>query len=267
MKYFKRIKPGLGTFVEITCSTSNDEIFKRAFSKIQKIHDICSLHSPVSELSRLSLTSESEIEISEELYDVLTKAVKIMHATSSLFDITLGGRLQKMGVLPIHKGQENRLERGKVEDIKLENGKCLLQRPIILTLDGIAKGYAVDLACESLIKDGVAGGIVNAGGDLRIFGDFETPIYRREIDCTLTKIGSFSNVSLASSRCSNNIDENFPGLIISQLNNANDKSEKIWTVLAQEAWLADALTKVAVNEDHFEQKNTLVESLGGKLIW
>jgi thiamine biosynthesis lipoprotein len=267
MKYFKRIKPGLGTFVEITCSTSNDEIFKRAFSKIQKIHDICSVHSPISELSRLSLTSESEIEISEELYDILTKSVKIMHATSSLFDITLGGKLQKMGVLPVHKGQENRLERGSVEDIKLESGRCLLKKPITLTLDGVAKGYAVDLACESLMMDGVAGGIINAGGDLRIFGDLETPIYRREIDYSLTNIGCFSKISIASSRCSKKVDNDFPGIIISQKKNASVQKEKIWTVLANEAWLADALTKVAVTEDKLEQKNNLIESLGGKLLW
>ena len=39
-----------------------------------------------------------------------------------------------------------------------------------LDFGGIAKGYAIDLACESLKLLGVRNAIVNAGGDLRAFG-------------------------------------------------------------------------------------------------
>jgi thiamine biosynthesis lipoprotein len=39
-----------------------------------------------------------------------------------------------------------------------------------LDFGGIAKGYAVDLAIETLVTRGFEGAIVNAGGDLRAFG-------------------------------------------------------------------------------------------------
>lgn len=43
-------------------------------------------------------------------------------------------------------------------------------RSVQLDFGGIAKGYAVDLACDRLKQLGVMNAIVNAGGDLRAFG-------------------------------------------------------------------------------------------------
>jgi thiamine biosynthesis lipoprotein len=43
--------------------------------------------------------------------------------------------------------------------------------PVIVDLGGIAKGFAVDRAVEALRRCGVSSGFVNAGGDLRVFGD------------------------------------------------------------------------------------------------
>ena len=42
--------------------------------------------------------------------------------------------------------------------------------PLALDLGGIAKGYAVDCAVDALIAAGADAGLVNAGGDLRLFG-------------------------------------------------------------------------------------------------
>jgi thiamine biosynthesis lipoprotein len=41
---------------------------------------------------------------------------------------------------------------------------------VIVDLGGIAKGFAVDRAVEALKRAGVPSGVVNAGGDLRVFG-------------------------------------------------------------------------------------------------
>jgi hypothetical protein len=45
------------------------------------------------------------------------------------------------------------------------------RRPVTIDLGGIAKGFAVDRAVEALQKAGAISGIVNAGGDLRVFGE------------------------------------------------------------------------------------------------
>jgi FAD:protein FMN transferase len=40
-----------------------------------------------------------------------------------------------------------------------------------INLNGIAKGYAVDKAVQVLENFGIPNGLVNAGGDLRLFGE------------------------------------------------------------------------------------------------
>jgi len=42
--------------------------------------------------------------------------------------------------------------------------------PVRIDLGGVAKGYAVDRAVEALRNAGCEGGLVNAGGDLAVFG-------------------------------------------------------------------------------------------------
>jgi FAD:protein FMN transferase len=52
--------------------------------------------------------------------------------------------------------------------------------PLALDLGGIAKGHAVDRAVEALRQAGAHAGLVNAGGDLRVFGgDCQTVFVRR----------------------------------------------------------------------------------------
>jgi thiamine biosynthesis lipoprotein len=51
--------------------------------------------------------------------------------------------------------------------------------PLALDLGGIAKGYAIDRAIEALRAAGCLSGLVNAGGDLRVYGRSESVLLRR----------------------------------------------------------------------------------------
>lgn len=56
-------------------------------------------------------------------------------------------------------------------DISLDGLTLVSSNPSVqLDFGGIAKGYAIDLACGTLRSRGVENAIVNAGGDLRVFG-------------------------------------------------------------------------------------------------
>jgi thiamine biosynthesis lipoprotein len=63
--------------------------------------------------------------------------------------------------------------RGTLADLTLHDGPLPLAEsrvPLQLDLGGIAKGFAVDAAVEALRAAGCSAGLVNAGGDLRVFG-------------------------------------------------------------------------------------------------
>jgi len=56
-------------------------------------------------------------------------------------------------------------------DIQIEGLTLSTANPAVqLDFGGIAKGYAIDIACETLRERGIENAIVNAGGDLRVIG-------------------------------------------------------------------------------------------------
>src|SRR5437762_3289177 len=68
-------------------------------------------------------------------------------------------------------------------------------------LDGIAKGFAVDRAVECLQSAGIRSGVVNAGGDLRVFGDALEDVYVRapQRPERLIHIGKVRDAAVATS--------------------------------------------------------------------
>jgi thiamine biosynthesis lipoprotein len=56
---------------------------------------------------------------------------------------------------------------------------ALCRMPLALDLGGIAKGYAIDRAIDALHVAGCVAGLVNAGGDLRVYGRSENVLLRR----------------------------------------------------------------------------------------
>ena len=57
-----------------------------------------------------------------------------------------------------------------------------IQRSAFIDLGGIAKGFAVDQAVAAMRRAGASRGLVNAGGDLRVFGRGSWPITMRGAD-------------------------------------------------------------------------------------
>jgi FAD:protein FMN transferase len=164
-------------------------------------------------------------------------------------------------VLPGHAAHAA-LARGHADDIELDAGRARLRRPVLITLDGIAKGFAVDLALSAMRRAGAASGWVNAGGDVGVYGDTVLPMQRRELDGSLTALGGLRNAAMASSRAGAP-DPAFPGQIVAPAGHAAARG--VWTVVARSAWRADALTKVAATAPA-QGRTALIGALGGALL-
>lgn len=167
-----------------------------------------------------------------------------------------------LGVLPNHDGFET-IAVGVADDLEIQGRFVRLKRPIKITLDGIAKGYAVDAAVKVMKSMGVRSGWVNAGGDLRVFGSIQLPVQRREISGMFTNLGSFSNAAIATSSVSDRMDPSFPGAIVGA--DAQQPNLGCWTVVAKSTWLADAFTKVAALASG-EQLQQMLTQLGCQLF-
>jgi thiamine biosynthesis lipoprotein len=115
------------------------------------------------------------------------------------------------------------------------------------SLDGIAKGFAVDRAVEALQSAGVRAGVVNAGGDLRVFGDGFEEVYARppyDPD-TLVYLGRVRDAAVATSGAA---------LLIDPRASRRARPATGATVIAADCMTADALTKPCLLEPQRAQK-------------
>lgn len=268
MDELRRMRPLLGTYVEVSArgpTAATGPAVAAAFHRIEEAQRLWSFHAPDSDLSRLNGARGKAVTLHPQTLRLLRLARALTAASGSRFNCTLGGALVRRGALPDHD-HGAMLDRGTAEDIEIESDRARLRRPVRLTLDGLAKGYAVDLAVRALRKTGMVAGWVNAGGDLRVFGDVVLPVHRREIDGRMTSLGGLRDAALASSlvrRRSDTDDPSFPALIVGTDNVS--PAAGVWTVLARSAWRADALTKVASIAAP-QHRASLVARLGGHLI-
>jgi FAD:protein FMN transferase len=149
-----RARPLLGTFVSIR--TDGDErAVKAAFAAIEKVHRLMNVHSSEGDLARINRDAHRRpVCVHPWTYQVLAIARRISDASRGAFDVTLG----RHGAC--------------YTDVELQDrNRVRLRRAARVDLSGIAKGFAVDRAVEALRRHNARHGSVNAGGDLRVFGD------------------------------------------------------------------------------------------------
>lgn len=179
----RRARPLLGTIVELRASDARRDMLLRgvqaAFRQLERVHALMSFHDPSSELNRLNREAHRRtVAVSSETYAVLALAREIAAASGGLFDVSVAPQLVRWGYLPSFGGAASC--RGTTADIELSSGRRVrFARPLLVDLGGIAKGYAVDRAVEALRDAGVVRGVVNAGGDLRVFGPCAETVHVR----------------------------------------------------------------------------------------
>lgn len=173
----RRARPWLGTIVEIGVPPEREGAIEAGFAEIARIHRLMSFHEGTSDLAKLRAASAGElIEVDRDTIVVLRIAANLHRATNGLFSIAIGRQLVRTHFLlrmdTIHLNRFG----GDADDIKIvDDCYVRLRRRTLIDLGGIAKGYAVDCAVKALQAAGTTSGIVNAGGDLRVFGDTVMP--------------------------------------------------------------------------------------------
>jgi thiamine biosynthesis lipoprotein len=164
--FARRARPLLGTFVEIGlrqdgAGSAAAAAIDAAFAEIDALQRCLSRFDTASDIARFnSLPTGTSLEPHAATLEVLHAAQALFDESAGLFDISSGTAPDGWAC------RDGRLHK--------------LHPRTQLDLGGIGKGYAVDRAVQRLVADGAAAGWVNAGGDLRVFGDVELPIALRD---------------------------------------------------------------------------------------
>lgn len=108
-----------------------------------------------------------EIPIHFLTWQVLSFAQRLHRLTDGIFDPSLPDEPGTLGDLQLRSDGSDGGSTGTGERPACH---ALTRAPLALDLGGIAKGFAVDRAVAALQAAGCSAGLVNAGGDLRVFG-------------------------------------------------------------------------------------------------
>jgi len=158
---------------------------KRAESALQQaeqqLRDIeagMSIHLEGTETSQFNAAPGGEIfPATPQFLDIMELSRELAEQTCGAFDVTCLPILQfwrqsaQRDVLPTSEQLKAAREASRWEDIIfVEEGILKTKESASVDLGGIAKGYGIDQAVEAMMRFGLEGGLVDAGGDIRCFG-------------------------------------------------------------------------------------------------
>ncbi len=152
----------------------------QAAKAIRRVDRVMSTYLPGSDLSRLNAAGAGEaVKLDSELMTLLLRARSLTAATDEAFDPTGRGLFLlwketfKTGKLPGDDAVAKLVKIVGWENLTFNAADCTVVKSdpaVQVDLGAIAKGHAVDVAVEELQKAGLDGGMVEVGGEVRVFG-------------------------------------------------------------------------------------------------
>ncbi|HWS64612.1 MAG TPA: FAD:protein FMN transferase [Steroidobacteraceae bacterium] len=276
------MRPLLGTLVEIRAggpeSRVNDGI-AAAFAAIERVQRLMSFHDAGSDVSRINAAPVGrEVAVDRETYCVLRYALDLRERSDGAFDLTIAPSLVAAGFLPYPRLAAAQVDSARFGDLELLPARAVRWRKKgWIDLGGIAKGYAVDVAVAALRSQGMTHGLVNAGGDLRGFGERPWPIQIRapEQPTMLLNAGSLRDAAIATS-AGYFRNAHAGSTMVAPIVDPAHRRCVLWnasiSVVASRCMTADALTKVVrlapaalpALLDHYDAQTVIVDANGAR---
>lgn len=172
----------MGTLARIVVAIPDETLARRAIENaldaVRSVETSMSTYRPQSEISRLNRDGVRQpVALSANTVRVLREAVRFSVLSGGAFDATyaplrtLWRQAEKLGNPPTEEQIEGVLETVGSHHLRLSDSACKFGvEGMAVDLGGIAKGFAIDLACEALCAEGIVNALVDIGGDLRVLG-------------------------------------------------------------------------------------------------
>ncbi len=176
-KTYRECRIIMGTMCEMSVHYRGKlprDTIERAFNVIHTIDSLESRFLPESDVSRINRYEDFTPSI--HTLRIVKEAIKIGDITGGAFDITCGPLMEvwKDFKEEVHPDKELIKRVRQLVDFRMidtTEGMIRIRKDMKIDLSGLAKGYACDLAVETLKQSGLRAGFVNCGGDIKTFGD------------------------------------------------------------------------------------------------
>lgn len=179
---YSETKNLIGTFITVTVYAEDDEsaskAFNASFTVMGKLGSELSHYSESNRVYDLNTGGFTQpVELTPDLASVIKSSSYFSKVSDGAFDVTvqplvlLWAKMKDTNTAPSAEevGETQRL----VDYRKLEFNSThawFTQEGMSVTFGGIAKGYIVDKGLDELRKQGMRHGLINAGGDIAVYG-------------------------------------------------------------------------------------------------
>ncbi len=168
----------LGLVILSDAEADMTSTFLAAEQVLRQVEALMSTYIDASEISVFNYApADSTIKISTHTRNVLTFSRTMYARTDGVFDVTcrpqieLWKQMGQLNRLPTPEEMAAACQQSNWGGISMDDGGLTKSVDTAqINLGGIAKGYGIDLAVEAMIVDGIVGGMVDVGGDMRCFG-------------------------------------------------------------------------------------------------
>lgn len=177
-----------GTVLEVSVQGVDPSVADTAFQELQR--DFQAMHRDwhawePGALVRINqaFAAGRAAPADQAIVELIRRSQALEKATGGRFNAAIGGVIRLWGFhtsdYPIEGPPPSPdairaliVQRPSSLDIRIDGNRLSSNNPAVqLDFGGIAKGYAIDLACARLRELGIHDAVVNAGGDLRAIGD------------------------------------------------------------------------------------------------
>ena len=180
IRSIEKTRDMMGTYVSITVFSNEytgNKAINTAFDRIKEIEDIASIYDVNSEASFLNGNGYLD-NPSPEFLDLINASLYYYNISGGCFDITVqplldlwsGGLWKETAEVQAERIEETLAVIGS-DKLKVSADRIEFEKEgMTVTLNAIAKGYAVDEAMEVIKEFDIKQALINAGGDLYAMG-------------------------------------------------------------------------------------------------
>ncbi len=142
-----------------------DDLLEEAYQVGLRLQKTFNFFDDASVLS--TLNRKRSLRVPDEFRFVLERALELGRETGGAYDVSLGKQFKER-----KEGRKLSPLRCSYQDIKIQGDQVELTHPdACVDLGSIAKGYIADQVAGFLAEQGIVSGLVDARGDLRVFGE------------------------------------------------------------------------------------------------
>lgn len=180
----KSVRSAMGSVFEITAVHEDEAVaraaMEQAYAEIERIEALISSWRPDSQTGAVNRAAgDHPVQVGPELFGLTHRALKISRLTNGAFDITIDAVIRiwdfSKGESPVPDpailAEKRALVDYKSVQLSQTEQTIFLKKPgMRMGFGAIGKGFAANRAAAVMREAGVRGGVVNAGGDLFVFG-------------------------------------------------------------------------------------------------